>query len=296
MFKSKGFTITFSILAVILIALIVFFCYLVFGKGAEKILTEGHLVATIPETESAVPDVTTTSETETEEETTESTEPTKAPTDKVTRPMKTDDARSYPVVNEVIPETGVITIIKSGDAGEGIVFHAKPQFDDANAEGNISNYDGSYNIAGKIYILNNGKPFLLYKTEDGYYCTSSPVYMSYAASSTTAKPDPAKVGVYGENDDQSLLVEVFSDDGNHVVFSIYNYDKAEGAKMAVLENIVAEYSAGGIANFEYHYEDGYDHTGTIAFENTDGGKRVDITLEVPMKFLTGETSEVVLNK
>ena len=67
MFKSKGFTITFSILAVILIALIVFFCYLVFGKGAEKILTEGHLVATIPETESAVPDVTTTSETETEE-------------------------------------------------------------------------------------------------------------------------------------------------------------------------------------------------------------------------------------
>ncbi len=301
MFKSKGFTITFSILSVILIALIVFFCYLVFGKGAEKILTEGHLVETIAEetTQAPQPD-TTPAETETTEETTTTAaETTKAPTDKVTRPLNADDDRKYPVVNEVIPETGVITIIKSGDAGEGIVFHAKPQFDDANAEGNISNYDGSYNIAGKIYILNNGKPFLLYKTEDGYYCTSSPVYMSYAASQTTIAPDASKVGVYGESDDQSLLVEVFSDDGNHVVFSIYNYDKAEGAKVAVLENVVAEYGSNGIANFEYHYEDGYDHTGTISFETPADGsaeKRVDIVLEVPMKFRTGETNEVVLHK
>lgn len=293
MFKSKGFTITFSILSVILIALIVFFCYLVFGHGAEKIMNGGQLIATVPveDTTPDAPETTTTEEVETTPE-----ETTKPPTDLVTRPLNANDERLYPVVNEVISENGVITVIKDGDEGEGIVFHAKPQFDDANAEGNISNHEGSFNIAGKIYIMNNSKPFLLYKTEDGYYCTSSPVYVSYKASNTTVEPDAFKVGVYGENDESGIQVEVFCDDGNHVVFSIYFYDKDAGAKVSVLENVVAEYTADGTANFEYHYEDGYDHTGTILIVGLASEKTLKIKLDTPMKFRSGETAEITLHK
>ena len=336
MFRSKSFTIAFSILALLIIGLTGILLYLVFGKGREM-LEQGFAISTeapvetlqtdqaaieanpnqdpnaVPATaEGAVTDAPseekTTKETTTEksteketttEETTE-TEPT-LPADTSVRALNAEEPHNIPIIGEDIPENGVITIIKSGDNGEGIVFHASPKFDAADTPGNLTNFSGSFDIRNKIYILNNGSPFLLYKTFDNYYVTSSPVYMSYMTENgdqRTVQRDSVKIGDYGLSESEEVAVRIYHEDGNHLVFTVYNFSPASGELLPVLENVIAKYRPDGSADFEYHNSDGQIHTGVISFEVVEGQpypRRLMIRFESPVKFRSGEKSELVLH-
>ncbi len=327
MFRSKAFTAAFSILSVLIVGLIVIFCYLVFGNGKDKIaqIYEGGETVTydeaaltaapeeIPtnaetgtETESAEKESTEESTDDTESETSSSEESTAPEEDSetaaaelnVVRALRADEPHSYPVIGQDIPEAGVATIIKSGDNGEGIVFHAAPAFDAADTPGNLTNYSGGYDILNKIYILNNGSPFLMYKTFDNYYVTSSPAYISFQPSSLVQPADPVRIGDYGLSEGEEIAVRVFHEDGNHVVFTIYNYSPASGELLPVLENVIAQYNGSGFADFEYLNTDGQTHNGKIGFEKVqeaEYSRRVDVVFESPVAFRSGERSEVVLH-
>ncbi len=324
MFRSKLFTVAFSILSVLIVGLIVIFCYLVFGNGKAK-LEQAYTGTTSPEntentdfdpnlwsdtdttayeeaafsdTEAQTSEVTTEPTTETTEETTEEIET--EPIDTTVRALKSDEPHSLPIVGQDIAEMGWLTIMKSGDNGEGIVFHGSPQFDAADSPGNVTNYSGTFDITDKIYILNNGTPFLMYKTLDGYYVTSSEVYVHFdpAEGERTIGKDDTKRGDYGLSEGEEIVVRVYHEDGSHIAFSMFNYSPASGELMPVLENVIAEYTSNGVANFEYHNSDGLPHRGTIAFETVQGAeysKRVDVTFESPVTFRLGERSEVVLH-
>lgn len=328
MFRSKLFTVAFSILSVLIVGLIVIFCYLVFGNGKAK-LEQAYTGTTSPEnteadtdfdpalwtdadstedqeaafsdTETELPALTedkTDASVETTAETSEEIET--EPADTSIRPLRADEPHSIPVVGQDIAEIGWLTIMKSGDNGEGIVFHAAPQFDAADSPGNVTNYSGTFDILDKIYIMNNGTPFLLYKTIDGYYVTSSEVYVHFdpAEGERTIAKDDLKRGDYGLSEGEEIVIRVYHEDGSHLVFTIFNYSPASGELMPVLENVVAEYTSNGVANFEYHYSDGLPHKGTIAFETVQGAeytKRVDVTFDSPVSFRLGERTEVVLH-
>ena len=349
MFRSKAFTIAFSILSVLIIGLTIIFCYLVFGSGRaalQEALT-GTTEAAAEDTgapanetapsesieaaasqdssesgsslkEETEEETKKSSETETEEknstketteestekpdESTETEESTAAlaeeSADQTVRALRADEDHSCPVLLEDIPESGIATIIKSGDNGEGIVFHLSPQFDAADTPGNLTNYSGAFDIGSKIYMLNNGTPFLMYKTIDGYYVTSSANYISYEAKNVTQKPDPVRIGDYGYSEGEEIVVRVFHEDGNTVAFTVYNFSPAAGELLPVLENVIARYDGSGFALFEYHNTDGRAHQGKIGFEKVEGAgysRRVDVVFDSPVAFRTGERSEIVLH-
>lgn len=302
MFKSKGFTAAFIVLALMIVALLALFLYLVFGKGADQILTQGYMTGTVSEEETTTTapasseEETTTAETTTEETTTTESESETEAADDSIRALRADEEHQYPVIGEDIAASGVITIIKSGDNGEGIVFHALPQFDGSDAEGNVVHYDGSYDVTGKIYILNNGVPFVMYRVSDGHYCTSSPTYMSYAPGPSTIAADENKLGYFGLTDGNGVVCEVLSDDGNHVVFTLNKFNASDGSMNPVLQNVIAVYNSIGVASFEYHFSDGKVYGGTISFESVNDGKLVDLNFAAPIDFGLGELSEVVLHK
>ena len=334
MFRSKLFTAAFSILSVLILGLLFIFFYLVFGNGKARLeqaysgnaVQEDTVIAAAEQTElqtdmeivpetssreqeasvSASEEAVKTEETVSAEEQTSTAaasdeETAAAPADTSVRALKADEPHNYPVIGQDIPETGIITIIKSGDNGEGIVFHAAPQFDAADTPGNVVNYSGAFDITGKTYILSNGNPFLLYKTFDNYYVTSSPAYMSYVTqpdNRRTIQPDASKICDFGLSEGEEIVIRIFHEDGNHIIFTIYNYNPASGELLPVLENVIAVYQPNGVADFEYHNADGLPHKGTIAFETVQGAeysKLVDVNFESPVSFRLGERSEVVLH-
>ena len=308
MFRSKSFTAAFIALSILIVGLIAVLCYMIFGKNSEAIFEpkaisteEAAASSEEPSSEEAeTPEETTTEETVTETETeteTETTVPETEP-DYSVRALSPEEEHVYPVVGEEIPMNGLLTITKPGDNGEGLVFHGKPEFDAWDTEGNVTNYNGSYNVNGKIYIMNNGQPFLMYKTADQHYVTSSTAYVSFQDYGSTVAADPQKIGPFGANEQQGLLAEIISDDGNHVVFSMYDYNNETGEKSPVLENIIARYAQNGVADFEYHNSDGLVHSGTIAFESVSGQpytKLVDIVFTSPVAFKIAEMTEIVLH-
>ncbi len=307
MFRSKPFTVAFSILSVLIVALIVLFLYLVFGKGKDLLMpVEGQQpIDTVQAevTDAAVTDpgpATVEPDTETFEETTAETT-TEAPTeplDTSVRALHSDEPHEYPIVGEDIREDGTVTIIKSGDNGEGIVFHAVPAFDAADTPGNVTNYSGTFVVMGKQYILDNGSPFLMYKTLDGYYVTSSEAYIHFDAIKRTISANNAKIADYGKNEGEEIVIRIHHEDGSHLAFSVYNYSPASGELLPALENVVAVYTDNGVANFEYHYSDGEIHHGTIAFEGVTGQEyshRVDLNFDTPFSFRNSERNEVVLH-
>ncbi len=331
MFRSKLFTVAFSILSVLILGLLFIFFYLVFGNGKSRIqqavvendtpaqaVAETEFVpefqtnqdsAANPDTAFSKPDETVSTpestdvKTEKEDDTTVAgyEEIETAPEDTSVRALRSDEMHSLPVIGQDISETGIVTIIKSGDNGEGIVFHAAPQFDAADTPGNVVNYSGAFDITAKIYIMNNGTPFLLYKTFDGYYVTSSTNYMSYTTmpdNKRTIQPDASKIGDFGLSEGEEIVVRIHQEDGNHLIFTMYNYSPASGELLPVLENVIAVYQPNGVADFEYHNADGLPHKGTIAFETVQGAeysKLVDVNFESPVSFRLGERSEVVLH-
>ena len=300
MFRSKGFTIAFSILALLIVFLTFVFCYLVFsGKGSRFV--ESRLIErTSTDEANATSETTTETTTTTEAETTTEPTTTQKPADHTLRILTEEDEHEYPVIGEEIPEKGVLTVIRAGDEGEGLTFHKLPRFDSMTAPGNVINYSGSFDIVSKVYIMENGRPFLMYKTEDGYYVTSSDYYVTYEKESAPSTPmDVTKIVSYGYDDPAGVVVTVHQDDGNTMALSIYDYDAANSSTAPLLANLIAEYDSEGIAHFEYHNTDDRIYEGTVSFlepeENSFAMKRIKLTFSSAVKFAVGDVTEVVLH-
>ena len=307
MFRSKGFTIAFTLLSILILALLAIFIYLIFGKGSSALIEEYNAIAhnQQTETEPVQPPQTEPEPTETEPEpSTETTEEPTEPTinsaeDYTIRPLYVYQDHKYPVVGENIPERGVLTITRSGDNGEGLVFHKKAAFDHESAPGNQIIYSGTFNITDKVYIIDNNRPYIMYRTEDDYYVTGSTTYVKYEiANATTITPKKAKVTTYGLTENEGVIVKVYYEDGNHVVFSVFDY--VDGRESPVLVNVIAEYQSDGSALFEYHYKDGRDYNGVLNFESINDEDsfatyRLQLIFDNPVDFAAGPRGDFVLH-
>ena len=301
MFKSKGFTITFIILAILILGLSFVLGYLLFsGKGNKLVQNVASRTSEAPATTTAPTSASEERTTTTEEDTTtEEPTTTEAPPDTSLRALKAEETHKYPVLGEDISEKGVLTIVRAGDDGEGLTFHKKPRFDAATASGNLVLYNGAFDTVAKIYIMNNGRPFLMYKTHDGYYVTSSDYYVSYKPDKAPAtEKDVTKVVSYGYDEHKGAVITVHQDDGNTLAFSIYDYDNATSSTTPLLTDVIASYDADGVAHFEYHNTDGRTCEGTITFENPADSyvnKQITVRLESAVRFTVGEMSEITLH-
>jgi len=298
MFKSKSFTIAFIILSIMILGLSGFFIYLVTTPEAATNL-EMKFISGVDTSEADQPTLTTAATTEepTTEETTTVPESTTREADTELRGLYEDEQHLYPVLGEDIPLKGTLTIIKSGDNGQGLVFHKLPRFDDASVEGNQVIYSGTFRIIAKTYVEDNGRPVLMYKTEDNYYVTGSTNYVDFTADEDPLiAKDASKVMSYGYDENSGAVVVVYSEDGNHLAFSIFNY--VDGGTTPALTNMVAEYDINGTGHFEYQNHDGYTYEGTISFENVNDAyvsKRVIIWLENSIDMLAGSLNEINLH-
>ncbi|HIS56966.1 MAG TPA: hypothetical protein IAB48_09980 [Candidatus Fimimorpha excrementavium] len=233
-------------------------------------------------------------ETKKSEETTKAvseTRETSSEAESIPEPQTLEDAVT---LGTVIPCSGTLQIIRSGDHGEGIVFHAKPQFDAATAPGNVTRKEGSYPVDGKIYVLaEDGKPYLMYKTGD-YYVTSNETYVSYI-------PDEEGKGMANREwireyaDDAGVYVTIYALDDNHVVFD--TGAETSSGKRNVLEETVATFIRSNLAEFTYIADDGTQHTGAIQFWNVEGKDDVYeavISYESPIWYPggTGSVTEI----
>ena len=298
MFRSKGFTTAFVILSVLIVALLGIFIYLVVGFGKSG---GGQETASLPETDTVIavpsseetdtttvptetePPETTPSETETEKESETAPPETEKPVDRSVRALNDTEEHLYPIVGEVIPEYGSVTVVRPGDAGEGIVFHALPQFDDAGSDGNIMRTEGSYDVKGKIFIIDNDRPYLMYETTEDLFVTSAAVYIAFTpAYEKKTEINQNHLGSYGNSENYGISASVFVDDGNHVAFSLFNYDSEANTISPVLSNVIAQYDENGKAHFEYHNSDGKIHEGTLSFR--DIGEESGFTEEICFVF------------
>lgn len=303
MFRSKGFTIAFCILALMIMTLMFVLGYLLFsGSGSQIIENTANL--TTQATTTTEPPTTTTEEptTTTEAPTTTTEEPTTTTEevhDYTLRALTKDDDHQLPVVGEEIPEKGVLTIVRAGDNEEGLVFHKRPRFDGMNASGNLVNFSGSFDIVSKIYIMDNGRPFLMYKTHDDYYVTSSEFYVSYVPDKPpVTEKDVTKVVSFGYNEPAGVVITVHQDDGSHMALSIFDYDAANSSTVPLLINLIAEYDEDGSAHFEYHDVDESVHTGRITFGTPDSAyisKEITVTFESTINFAAGGLREITLH-
>ena len=222
--------------------------------------------------------------------------------DREIRALKPGEPHNYPLVNELIDELGVLSIIRPGDSGEGLVFHAKAQFDDPYSEGNRIYTAGSFDTLGKIFILDKDRPFLMYYTAEELFVTSSPAYVSYRNRiGTTIAKEEAKVGSYGMQEDYGISAVVYAEDGDHVVFSLFDHEKGSDEMTPVLVNIVGAYSADGTAYFEYHGSDGNTHVGSLVLKGvTDSAEftrqaHFRFDEESPVRFKVGPVEEIFLH-
>lgn len=291
MFKSKGFTAAFIILSLLIIALGGVFIYLLVGGEGEQII-ENVIVGpsdeapTLPPSE---PQDTTPEEAESgeaeetaaeddsleaqpSEEAAVSDIPADTPGDYQLRARLMSEPHNLPLIDELITEDGYITIVKDGDAGEGITFRQDPAVGTATKMGDVVNHSGSFDISQKLYILYNGQPFLLYKTADNYYVTSSRTYVSFTARTPhIVSEDPDRIGTYGEAEGSGLCLKVHQDDGQTMAFSLYNADGSD-----FLVNVIGTYNSEGRAKFEFHNSDGNFADGTLSFSEPDNGKRTAV--------------------
>lgn len=207
--------------------------------------------------------------------------------------MKSGEEHVYPLIQEIIEEKGTLTLNPAVENTGGVVFHKKPAFDGMDAEGNVVNFRGAYDITGKIFILDNDKPYLMYVTNDGYYVTSNKSYVNYSALSQSVAQDPDKVTTYGYDSESGIILTVYAEDGNHVVFSVLSYDGATATP--ILDDVVAQYDAFGVAHFEFM--NGHPVDGTLAFQKGEAGVasvtvKFDEAIEVEGRSIT----ELTLNK
>ena len=232
MFKSKGFTIGFCILAALNVFLIVVLIMVSSGRADSAMDKITHTTqATGQETSPTgkIEDITTPEVT------------TEAPV--TARALTKDDPHSLPVVGEMFKEDGSFSINES--TAVGVVFHKLPVFDSADAEGNIINYRGTFSVDGKIYVTDSdGKPYLMYHTAEGYYVTGNTTYVKYTASDQAVQESPEKVTDYISPDGRTEMT-IYQEDGNHLVFTL------KRTRETVLENVVAVYDHYGKARFEY---------------------------------------------
>ena len=308
MFRSKGFTAAFISLSVVIAALLFVFIYLVSGVGRGRLEKEMEKIAESQYEEavgtSSTPETSGSSEsaetTTTEAPTT--TEPSTEAIDTEIRALKPGEPHNYPLINELIDELGVLSITKPGDSGEGLVFHALPQFDDPYSEGNVIRTAGSFDTLGKIFILDNDRPFLMYYTSDELFVTSSPAYVSYKnrVGNTIAK-EAEKVGSYGYDENTGIVAVVYAEDGDHVAFSLFDYDASSDQLTPVLPNIIGAYSADGTAYFEYHGSDGNTHVGTLVLTGVSDSAEFTrqahfrFDEESPVRFKVGAVEEMYLH-
>ena len=260
MFKSKGFTIGFIILAALNLFLLIGLIYVLSGRADNSMdqfvrkTTEADQGTKAPT--GSIPDETGITDTVPDE-------PTEAPTEEALnqRTLTTDDPHTMPVTMELIMEKGSISIIES--SGYGVVFHKKPAFDSAETEGNLINYRGTFETDGKIYVPDDdGKPYIMYHTTDGYFVTGNASYITYKPSGRTIPENPEKVTEYFLQDRKTTLT-IFQEDGNHLIFTLYRNGKP------LLENVVAAYDAYGTARFEYLSVNGVA-TGDLTFSYEEG--------------------------
>ena len=328
LFKSKGFTTGFILLSILILFLTAVLVYLLSGRGpngkpqistydgSQDLTSEIRTdpVEEIP-SDSASPEpaslsTETVTGSESESQSTSGSETqsvsgseaqsssdsgsqgasvSEPQTQHAFRGLEPDEKHIFPVMNEVIPERGKLTVHRS----EGLIFHTKPQFDRLEENNNILVNDGEFEVVGKIFVrTNSGTPAMMYKTKDGYYTTSDPELVSYQAEHTTFVPNRYFVGTYGSSAGKGIVVQVFSEDGNHVAFSIYNDNG--GTLTPAVENIVAEYEDSGWGNFEFMYTDGKVYEGMIEFHNTVG-IQVEINLGTSCEFDAGSRNFILLN-
>ena len=275
MFKSKGFTAAFIIMSLIAAALAIFLCTLVFGQGKEGLL------ARLSETPAA---------TKADEFPETSSEEAVISTE--VRGLHRTEEHNYPVMDEEIQETGKLTIV-SGGAANGVVFHKRPLFDEASAEGNTVQASGTFDVVSKVYIYDEETAYLMYHVADGYYVTSNPKYVSYKPDVVRVLPDAKKKRVYGYDDERNILVRVFQEDGNHLAFSAYNLKGKETEP--VLENVIAAYDAFGTAHFEYKCGvDGAEGTIVFGIDDATGNYMITMRFDAPVTFGSGEVTELKL--
>lgn len=251
MFKSKPFTIAFVLLLLLNLILCGIFFYLVLGKGTDR------FAGLFRPSQSA------------------SLEPTApvAATGVLTRITQNDD-HTYPVLNELISEKGRLTLRANGSTS-GVVFHKLPAFDGRDAEGNIVQFAGTYDTVGKVYVDDGEMPYLMYKTESGYYVTSNPQYVTYQTSETVFTPDSYKVKTYSGGTDAPFSLTLHQEDGNHVAFSLYYI--SSGEKTALLTYMIGTYKETGSAVFEY--KDGeLLSQGTLTFSGNEEGGNLSVTV------------------
>ena len=265
--------------------------YLLSGKGTDlpNIITlspeDRTAIESIPDTEAA--GLSSVSE----EETTPSEEPETEDIaeDMQFRALTAEEDHQYPVLNEMIGESGTLSVHRP----EGLIFHMKPQFDRLDENNNTIVNDGDFPVNGKIFILtNSGIAAMMYHTENGYYTTSDPDLVSYTASQTAVSPNRYAVGTYGASDEKGVIVQIFSEDGNHLSFSIYNED--EGTLTPALENVIAQYDAEGLGHFEFRNTDGRKYEGTIGIRQVDGVYQTEIRFGTVCTFDAGEMDSMVL--
>ena len=302
MFRSKGFTAAFCILATLIAALLVFFFYLVFGNGVENILGVASSTsettsetASSEETTTAVTTETTTETTAetTTEETTTTEEETEAPALSASS-LTLEDVHNYPVMGEEAEEAGIVTITKDGENGEGIVFRPTPEFNDPNTLGNVINHTGAFDTVQKKFFLADGYSYFLYKTFDGYYVAMDHGCLTYTAQSPASTQDLSVITNYGKNDGNGVALMVYDSDGTHILFSIYGTEDEENTG---IRNAVGMYLADGKAVFEYKTEDGEIHKGTLTFADVSEGtryKKVTITFDCEVLFSGKAVTEVEL--
>ncbi len=309
MFRSKGFTVAFIILSIMIIGLTAVLCYLLIGTdkmpGSGDIASQDPGQIYIPPTDplqAASLDAPVSSDeppaadTSSEEASASPEEAQVQEESSVLRALNSSEEHVYPVAGEEIPVSGAIAVVKPGDFGEGIVFHANPVFDDASTPGNVMQYGGGFRVSAKVYVNSGTDLSMMYKTTDGYYVTSNPNYIQFTPDAPSAiNADPSKVALYGKDELEGALLQVYSDDGSHVAFTLFYYEPQNGVLTPALADVIASYSSYGVGSFEYRNTDGRVYTGTICFENLPEGKIVDLNFPGAITLSTGDRSEMVLH-
>lgn len=252
MFRSKGFTIGFSILAALNVFLVVVLIIISSGRADDAM---NKIVQTTEAKEAKTEETSPTGKIEDE------TIPSETEAPVVVRVLTQDDPHTLPVLGELIKEQGSFTINES--TGFGVVFHKLPVFDSAEAEGNTINYRGTFQVDGKIYVTDSdGEPYLMYHTEDGYFVTGNASYVKYTAKARMTQEDPDKVADYISQDGRTEMT-IHEEDGNHLIFTLLRNGET------ILQNAVGTYDSYGSARFEYLTADGAAY-GNLSFTYEEG--------------------------
>ncbi len=305
MFKDRKFTVAFVLLSILIVFLSAVFVYLIITDG-KALIRETQPAETEPlptdKQDEPGPSILDDGPTGADENPTDFSEnPTEDQSKNGIRSLTAEDEHDCPVVGETIPASGTLSILKPGENGAGIVLHKKPLFDSAASEGNKTVFSGDLKITGKIYILDNGIPYLMYQTEDGYYLTSNSELVKFIADNGSAA-DASCLGSYSSHnagaESVAYSVTVIREDGENIVFSLYETDSS--GTYAVLTNVIARYDGYGNAAFEYQDDQNAISDGLFRLEDvtySDGkNKKLTIVFYSPLMLTAGPLSQLVLEQ